>query len=828
MGIKATNRRLPKQQSLFRPSFFSTLITLALLLSGCVTLRDPEASQEYRGDIVGAARNDQTLGQTFTSRRPRLNGVQVWLRSTPDFSQEDQLIVELYHAPGETSPLVKTSFPHGALANAFPLTISFPPQNDPAGQSYYLALKTTGGGVEAFGRREQAYPKGEVLLNGTPQEADLGFRLSYDYDLVAVLGDLGNALDHIWLILPLALILWVPGRLLLYLIESEAGSAKNRWPDPGERAALALGLSMALTPLLMLWTTTLGLRWNRMSALLGGIAFAGALLGVMCRRWKKQQSKTLLRIATIDKSSLALLVIILFSLGVRLAMTRDLAAPAWVDPVHHGTITRLILEQGAFPESYSPYVDTQVASYHPGFHSLVATFVWLSGWELHSGMLLLGQVLNALSVLAVYLFTTTFTENRAAGLVAALITGVFTPMPSYYASWGRYTQLAGLLILPACMAFTKRLIEIKGSKRKEVLSLVIVSSIACAGLFLVHYRVTIFLACLLLAYLLARGLKSLSTKSFWWVIPRAIGLLSLVGAIAILVTLPWWPDFLSAYVLPAIARGKGSVGAFKDFSWNYLTTAYGKQAMILAGLGLAWSIVRARWFGPMLALWVSLLFVLANPGTLHLPIGFGINNTSVEILLFMPISTLGGYLVGCLIRAGNRIIPTRWHIPFHAGLGIVGIALALIGARTLLPILNPITFLFREADEPAITWIQENIPARETILINPFLWGYGIYAGQDGGYWITPLSGRKTLPPPVLYAYGDAETVTHTVETCQQVIEVSKDPQALDNLLETQRIRYVYTGARGGALSAQALQESPLFQLVYSQDGVSIFQRTYP
>ena len=36
--------------------------------------------------------------------------------------------------------------------------------------------------------------------------------------------------------------------------------------------------------------------------------------------------------------------------------------------------------------------------------------------------------------------------GRIGGLAAALIVGVFTPMPAYYTSWGRYTQLAALLI----------------------------------------------------------------------------------------------------------------------------------------------------------------------------------------------------------------------------------------------------------------------------------------------------------------------------------------------------------------------------------------------
>ena len=140
-------------------------------------------------------------------------------------------------------------------------------------------------------------------------------------------------------------------------------------------------------------------------------------------------------------------------------MVRDLAFPAWVDPIHHSTIVRLIVEQGAYPQSYAPYVSALHASYHAGFHSLVATFHWLSGLEISRAMLLLCQVFNALSVLAVYLLTTSLTKDRLAGLFAALATGFLSSMPAYYASWGRYTQLTGLLVLPVCAALLMRLLS---------------------------------------------------------------------------------------------------------------------------------------------------------------------------------------------------------------------------------------------------------------------------------------------------------------------------------------------------------------------------------
>ena len=77
--------------------------------------------------------------------------------------------------------------------------------------------------------------------------------------------------------------------------------------------------------------------------------------------------------------------------------------PAWVDSIHHGLITRLILEQGGLPESFSPFIPSGAESYHSGFHSNLATYIWLTDLEIHTAMQFFGQVLNALMGFPIYL-----------------------------------------------------------------------------------------------------------------------------------------------------------------------------------------------------------------------------------------------------------------------------------------------------------------------------------------------------------------------------------------------------------------------------------------
>ena len=797
------------------------LIVFLLITSSCITLYDPESSQEWNSDIIGVLTPEKQIGQSFVSRRPRLNNIQLWLReASPGSSPDAVLWVRLYYSVQDQQPLASVPLTYHSLASAYPINIPIPLQNHPAGQRFYLALETNGGDINIYGRSEEANSQGNFIVNGEPRDTDMAMRLFYDYGFAAFSYDLWQVLQHSWLVIPLLLVLWLPGRLLLEIFNEKNSQKSLDW---GERFALSNGLSLAVIPLVLLWTSWLNIPWSRIFVIIGFSLLAGIFLWAIWRKQREFLNGKNRVFKKPDPIALTLFAIFLFTLGTRLIMVRDLTTPAWVDPVHHATITRLILEDGSYPKKYQPYVDVNTAGYHPGFHGSLATFIWLSGMRLDEGMLFYGQVLNALMVFSVYLFTTTLTENKKAGLAAALICGVFTPMPAYYTSWGRYTQLVGLLILPTALSL---MLKSWNSQQKVIISLL--SALVCAGLFIVHYRVIVFLAILLISILIGKTLESIAKRDLLHSMPSRIGFLFLVTLAALVLSIPQWPNFLASTVVQRISSGQAGVQPFADFSWSYLTTAYGRQAIILASLGLVFSILRGRWFGPILALWISLLFLIANPMRINFPGGGLINNTSVEITLFLPIAVLSGYLVGTILEATSQFPLEKWKVVYWGTAATVGIVFAIIGARKIIPILNPITMLSRQADKPAINWIEENIPQNETILINPFLWGYGFYAGQDGGYWITPISGRKTVPPPMLYPLGDPDTILPINEICQKLNEFGKNPEQLYSLMEEQRINYLYSGVRGGVISPKALKESELFTLIYAQDGTWIFERKIP
>ena len=804
---------------------------LSFTLVGCVTFNDPEASQEYTSDTIGTLNDHTAIGQSLISRRPGLNGITIWL--TPSSTQgnapanplQNSINFKLFHSPVDVSPVFETSILTPISGNNLPLTIQIPNQDNPANESYFIQLTTHSGSSQISGRNEDAYPHGQVYINGQPINSDIAFRLSYDYNLDTLVQDLKRGVTDVWLVFPLFIMLCLPGWLLL-----EFSGLRKRF-DVGEQTALSIGISLGLIPVIMLWTTILNIKWTGNCVLfIAGVLFALLFvrliyIRITLRKTTNYNSGSNEQHPTHQNGSkhhlaipLTLILIFLGTLSVRMIMVRDLATPAWVDSVHHALITRMILSIGSYPTSYSPYMDINPTDYHPGFHCIVAVFTWLTNLSVDKSLLILGQVLNALAIFSVYLFTKTLTQSYVAGLFAAIITGFLTPMPAYYTSWGRYTELTGLLILPAAFAIIKLLMD--GETSKKIYWIFFLSAITSAGLFLVHYRVIVFLGCLILSYyliyVLIKNGQPGSSKT------RVLLLTIVMVFLAILLIFPWFSQTIISTVLPFIRIfGTSSVAFFQDFSWSYITAALGKYTLVSAGLGLVWGMIEQKRFAYLLIVWIILLFLIANFNALHIPGGGLISNASVEIMLFIPISILGGYFIDQLYIQWKYLIPIKLITPFMGTIIILSILLVYSGSKQLITILNPITILSRNSDLPAIDWIHENIPENETIVINPFLWGYGLYAGSDGGYWISPLSGRATLPPPVLYGLGPGNKLVK--EQSQKVINFSSNPSALWEFLTTNELHYVYIGAKGGVLSPELLTKSELFTNIYHRDGVWIF-----
>jgi hypothetical protein len=806
MGKNSQTLKISKKRWDRKTWGYLGVVVLLVFLNGCTSLQDPESSQEFNGDVLATLTPGHTVGQTLISRRPRFDGISLWLG--PD-APETSLSVSLFHSPYEATPILTTT----VMVSEGKNQIEFKPLQDPDNQSYYLRLTTTQGKINILGRDEDNYAAGQAYADGLPIAGDVAFRTSYDYDWRAMLADVKTLWGDWWLVLPLGVLLFLPGWLILEICDI------RKEFDAGEQIAIAMGLSIAVPPVLMLWTTQLGLAWTRT----GVLVVAGLLLIVFGWRMGvkiklqgsiKELPTALTRIKLSPLVLVALFGIVLF---VRFAMTRDLFMPSWVDSIHHSLITKSIVQTGGYPEGSMAQLPKEASQYHPGFHCLLATFHWLSNLEIPKAMLILGQVLNAASIFGVYLIATTLVKDQRAGVAAALVAGLFTIMPAYYTSWGRYTQLTGILVLPAGLRWVE-----STQKRKHKLLVVLLGGITLAGLIMVHYRVTIFLGCLILALWLG-GIYHPTKESF---IRLGYSLKSTVimGLISLCLTLPWLMAILKTYITLFSPNPSVNNITFEGINWGYLTPALGIPAIILAGAGFLWGILKRQNFTITLLVWVFLLLGIANPRYFRLPFPSGvINQTSVDIILFIPIAVLSGYIIGEVISWADRQISDHRKWILYLSCSLVGVGLSILGAQKLLPSLNPDTVLWREADLAAIDWLRANIPEDETIVINPTGWGYGLYRGADGGYWISVLTSKATLPPNVLYGLN-AQERDFVNQFVEDLLPIGENPVELWELLNRYKLRTIFVGQRGGVISPQSLRESPLFETLYHNQETWIFK----
>ena len=589
--------------------------------------------------------------------------------------------------------------------------------------------------------------------------------------------------------------------------------AHLRLPPLAELGVL-VGLSLSLIPLLFLWTSTLGVR---LLPLLLNLILLGVLLaaGIVFRRRRLTLRPTPLWLAV------GLLFVAILTFALRLYQIRDVALPLWVDSVHHALLIRVVGETGRIPLSLRPYVEVDRLPYHWGYHTVAATWRTATGLELPTFMLISGQVLNALHVLTIYTLGAYLLRSPFAGLLAALITGLLSMMPAYYVSWGRYTQLTGLLLLPALIVLSSRLVE----RPRFSFALLLCTSIALAGLILVHYIVLIFYVAWMVPYLILLGIKQ----------PRRIAAMALrlsgVGIVAALLVAPW-ARLLWERVLVPVARQPGLLATdpgTNAVERTLLLTTNSSALYTIAGLAVLLGLVQRRWRVVALALWIGVMFALANPAATGVRALWLINNHTVIITLFMPVSLLVAFGGREVMRLLVRWAPARFYRALAIAVGVLLVGLAGGGAWQFRDVINPTTNLTAPDDRPALDWVAANTPLDARFLIGSAPWLGQVHRGADAGWWLTPFAGRWTSTPPALYDYGQPEYVRSVSERSASVANLKLgDVQQLDEIIRTNGITHIFIGAKGGPLKGEMFWGNPRFKPVYDHEGVLIFEVQQP
>jgi hypothetical protein len=764
-------------------------------------VRATTISQTRANTLLPSPQADSQIRQTFT---PPHNGlVEIELLAGRHVETPSGALLSVVLLDGAGQPVAAEQFPSDSLAHNQPVTLRFPIQRASAGQTYTLLVGgSDGNNVSVWGYDQDVHAGGGAQITGAESSArELRFVARYELRAAAaVLLALRRLGESAGLIALAIAFLFLPGCLALLVLWRRPMGNAAAWLG----AALALGL--AIWPLLWLWLTTLGGRWRPWS--LGAVLIAGwlAVAVLAWRRWRATGG-TVARPRHAGHY-LALLLLLAVGLGARLLAGRDLAFPPWVDASRHALITAVMVNSGQILRDYGPYLPISDFPYHDGFHALSATLMLLAGAELPDVLLSLGHLLNALAPLTIYAGAYLLTRRRDGALLAAFLVGLPFFLPAYYVTWGRYTQLSGVVILPVALGLTWQIGRGgRGWRRAWPLLGVLV-----AGLFLLHLRVLLlYVAFAGLAWLASRG------RHTRWLLAAAG--LSIAAAFPAIVRLA------ADASIPSLGV---SIPGYNDFPAGYVTTGWERPLLALGGVAviaaLFGALRRRAWAAAplVLALWVALAGLLLAGRRVGLPETWLINLNSAYITLFVPLALAIGLAAGRLWRWLRR----RPQAVRLAAAGLTGAAVTaagLFGAYQQITIVNTETILAEPADAAGLAWLAANAPDGTKIAVNSWRWLGTTWSGSDGGAWIVPLTGLTTTTPPADYIYDP--TLAAEVDAFNEAASGRADwaDAATAAWLADQGVSLVYVGPRGGFFDPAVLARNPGLVLRYAQDGVFIF-----
>jgi len=756
--------------------------------------------------------------QSFVPARPNLCAVEVLLvRYEGQAEYRDQYMAMSLRAGSADGPIVAAaSVDISQIEHNEAVLFSFSPLKESGEQHYFLVVESgPGGDTGLWSSEEDAYGEGALYLGGEATDGDLRFKTFHEYTPRMACDDLlrlGSARG--WLLLSVAGILILPGLLLLSCEDSS--SRGGLFSFLSETASL----SLVLVPLILLWGTVLNMQlagW--MLPILGLLSVLGMIrrlrqkgcIGGIRRRGLSLESALHLGSACL----LGLLV------ALRFLQIRDVSVPLWVDSVHHTMITQLIRDIGRVPQTYRPFMPVDNFIYHFGFHSVAATLGWLTGAASQEIMLVLGQVLNVLCATSAYLLATRVCRSRLAGIFAFVLVAFISAMPAYYVSWGRYTQLAGMVVLPVAMIAFMRVPESRERCWREV----ILAALLAAGLFLIHYRVTIFYAsfCLVSTASWAWGKRHDSE----WLVLGLKKILATLGCVAVVVS-PWIYRLGIGFIFPWATLSSRLEGdaAYSEMPWSLLWSGNNRFLLLMAAGGLLVALWQKKRDVIVMGLWILITFVILNPTLWGGTSTWLVTNASLVISLYLPVGVLAGYFLASVAGKVSEKVPLGWKPVWGSFLGSVIVLVSLYGAWSSVNVVNPVTVLVTEADLRAYDWIKTEVPEDAVFLLNTRPWQLGIYMGTDGGWWIPLLTGRKTTMPPVLYTMGSDDYVGNVNRIAELTQQASPDDASMLDLLRRAGVTHVYIGAKGGPITPRSLLNSPHYRRVYSSGEVWIFEFT--
>lgn len=798
---------------------------LSIALMGCSPIVRPEQLVNNESVPLG---DGALIGQTFFARYRGLSGIEVYLK--PNRAEIGELALTLFNNPQKQEVLAKSNLSMEVIAGPDYYLFAFPGIKNSTNRDYYFEISAQReNSLEIGAGPGQAYLDGALYQNNIPQDKQVAFRLAYEpYQLIMGLGSLG--LSWLQILMVTAFLFILPGWAVLSFWESKW----TLW-SLGEKLGLSAAVSVAIYPIFFLWTDLVGLHLGLLYAWLPATLALGAIAWRNGGWWAKLReiwslNKTRSWLYAITPADFTLIVLLGLIFATRFWVIRNLEVPLWGDSYQHAMIAQLLVDNLGLFDSWEPYAELNTFTYHFGFHSLTAVFHWATNIPIPKATLWMGQILNGLALISLYPLAVKISSNRWAGVFAVLLAGLISPMPMYYVNWGRYTQLAGQVILPGAALALWTAYE----KGRKDLTIIALSSILVGGLALTHYRVLVFGGLFIIALLLF----NIGT----WKRNVAVHLLPVVLSTlgAMIIFLPWLIHVFRGQILQIfLSQVTTAPSNLSTFTQQYnaigdLSSYLPPYLWILFLFALGAGFWRRERNFAIVALWWLLIMIAANPQWLNLPGAGAITNFAVFITAYLPVSVLVGAVAGWLVDVSpgkkNSVISGSF------ALVIFAIALGIWGSLQRINDINVAEHaLVTRADLRAAEWIQNNTDTGAKFLVNSFFaYGGSAIVGSDGGWWLPLLSNRQTTLPPLTYTSegGPRPDYREWINSLTaEFLDGDLDSREVLDKLSRRKVTHVYIGHQdgqvnysGARLDGEQLSKSKSFKEIYHQDRVRIFE----
>jgi len=497
-------------------------------------------------------------------------------------------------------------------------------------------------------------------------------------------------------------------------------------------------------------------------------------------------------------TSFLLFLMFTFALLTRIQQVQGLRTPLWVDGLFHVKMVEQIIDQGIILSN---------DLYHSGFHYLAGWICLLIRDENSFFVLLLGQLLSALSGFSTFILAYELTKRNLVGLVAAAATWFLSPFPGYLITWGRLPFLAAIVLLGPVIVLWKMLFEDFDFRKA------LIACLLSLGLFLTHYGVAsfavVFVILLVVNQKLFRKISSPLTQVNSPSISRALkkyGWIFLFFLCILLIRFPFANLTVNAHTI--FEQSHENSQSIDLSSILKITFRFGGLWVWIVGLlGMFTTFYKNTQLFRLISAWIMGILLLNSLQVFFFDHAIG-SFTNITILSYLPLSIFAGIFVDdfvpwCLVLPGDgrfQVCANSSRLLICTYL-VLGSAVIVSGGMQMLGLVNPKTVQFSISDERSMSWIIRETKMDDLFFINSFRWGQKEFVPSDSGGWISEFTNRDVVFPE----QDDLGNIRDTI--CNTGAD------------------YVYLGRQTGILDRKSLSFlDNTFELVYHQLGIDIYR----